>query len=54
MGRPVKVPALAFVLGAIVSIQFGAALAATLFDELDASAVSLMRLGFAAIVLLAV
>ena len=49
-----RVPAVAFVLGAIVSIQFGAALAATLFDELDASAVSLMRLGFAAVVLLAV
>jgi inner membrane transporter RhtA len=49
-----RIPPLAFVLGAIVSIQFGAALAATLFDELDASAVSLMRLGFAAIVLLAV
>ncbi len=49
-----RVPALAFVLGAIVSIQFGAALAATLFDDLDASAVSLMRLGFAAVVLLAV
>jgi ABC-2 type transport system permease protein len=50
----VRVPAVAFVLGAIVSIQFGAALAATLFDELDASAVSLMRLGFAASCSLAV
>jgi len=50
----VGIRALALVLGAIVSIQFGAALAATLFDELDASAVSLMRLGFAAVVLLAV
>ena len=49
-----RVPPLAFVLGGIVSVQFGAALAATLFDELDASAVSLLRLGFAAIVLLAV
>jgi inner membrane transporter RhtA len=50
----VRVPPLALVLGAIVSIQFGAALAATLFDEVDASGVSLMRLGFAAVVLLAV
>jgi inner membrane transporter RhtA len=50
----VRVPAVAFVLGAIVSIQFGRRSAATLFDELDASAVSLMRLGFAAVVLLAV
>ena len=41
-------------LAAIVSVQFGAALAATLFDELDASAVSLLRLAFAAAVLLAV
>src|SRR3712207_3135030 len=49
-----RVPPLALVLGAIVSIQFGAALAATLFDEVDASAVSVLRLGFAALVLLAV
>jgi inner membrane transporter RhtA len=48
------VPPIVLVLGAIVSIQFGAALAATLFDDLDASAVSVLRLGFAAIVLLAV
>jgi inner membrane transporter RhtA len=50
----IRVPAIAFVLGAIVSVQFGAALAGTLFDDHDASAVSLLRLGFAAIVLLAV
>jgi inner membrane transporter RhtA len=50
----VRVPPLVLVLGAIVSVQFGAALAATLFDELDASAVSLVRLVFAAAVLLAV
>jgi inner membrane transporter RhtA len=50
----VRVPPLALVLGAIVSIQFGAALAATLFDDLDASAVSVLRLGFAALVLLAI
>ena len=49
-----RVPALALVLGAIVSIQFGAALAATLFDEVDASGISVLRLGFAALVLLAV
>lgn len=49
-----RVPPLSLVLGGIVSIQFGAALAATLFDELGAAGVSLLRLGFAAIVLLAV
>src|SRR3712207_4515212 len=49
-----RVPPLALVIGAIVSIQFGAAFAATLFDRLDASAVSILRLGFAAIVLLAI
>jgi inner membrane transporter RhtA len=50
----VRVPPVALVLGAVTSIQFGAALAATLFDELGAAGVSLLRLGFAAIVLLAV
>ncbi len=49
-----RVPPVALVLGAVTSIQFGAALAATLFDELDASGVSVLRLGFAALVLLAV
>jgi inner membrane transporter RhtA len=50
----VRVPPLALVLGAILSIQFGAAFAATLFDDVDAAAVSVLRLGFAAVVLLAV
>ena len=49
-----RLPPLSLVLTAIVSIQFGAALAATLFDELGAAGVSLLRLGFAAVVLLAV
>jgi inner membrane transporter RhtA len=49
-----RVPPVALVLGAVTSIQFGAALAATLFDDLDASGVSVLRLGFAAVVLLAV
>ena len=47
-------PGVALVLGAIVSVQVGAALAATLFDDLDASAVAALRLAFAAVVLLAV
>ncbi len=49
-----RVPPLVLVLGGIVSIQLGAAFATTLFDELGASGVSLLRLGLAAIVLLAV
>jgi inner membrane transporter RhtA len=49
-----RVPSIVLVLAAIVSLQFGAALAATLFDRLDASAVALLRLGFAALILLAV
>ncbi len=49
-----RVPPLALVLAAILSIQFGAAVAATLFDDLGAAGVSLLRLGFAALVLLAV
>ena len=46
-----RVPPLALVLGAITSIQFGAALARTLFDDLGPSGTSALRLGFAAIVL---
>jgi inner membrane transporter RhtA len=38
----------------VTSIQFGAALAATLFDDLGAAGVSVLRLGFAAIILMAV
>jgi inner membrane transporter RhtA len=48
------VPPVALVLAAVVSVQFGAALAATLFDDFDATGISLLRLGFAALVLLAV
>jgi inner membrane transporter RhtA len=39
------------VLCGVTSIQFGAALAATLFDDLGPAGVSLLRLGFAAIIL---
>ncbi len=38
------------VLGGILSVQFGAGLAATMFDELGAAGVSLLRLGFAALI----
>jgi inner membrane transporter RhtA len=45
------VPPVALVLTGVTSIQFGAALAATLFDELGPAGTSLLRLAFAAIVL---
>jgi inner membrane transporter RhtA len=41
------------VLGAAVSVQFGAALAATLFDDLGAAGTSALRVGLAAVFLLA-
>lgn len=46
-----RVPPLTLVVGAITSIQFGAALARTLFDDLGPSGTSALRLGFAAVVL---
>lgn len=47
-----RVPPVTLVLGAVGSIQFGAALAATLFDELGPGGTSLLRLGFAAAIML--
>ena len=41
------------VLGAIASVQIGSALARTLFDDLGAAGVTLLRVGLAALVLLA-
>ena len=48
------VPPIALVLAGVTSIQFGAALAATLFDDAGPGGASLLRLGFAAIVLIAI
>jgi inner membrane transporter RhtA len=48
-----RVPPIGLVLGGVTSIQFGAALAATLFDDLGPAGVSILRLGFAAIILMA-
>ncbi|QEC50896.1 EamA family transporter [Baekduia soli] len=45
---------MALVLSGVTSIQFGAALAATLFDELGPGGTSLLRLAFAAVILVAV
>ena len=49
-----RVPPIVLVLGAVTSIQFGAAIAITLFDDVGSAGVSALRLGFAALVLLAV
>lgn len=45
-----RVPPELLVLGGILSLQFGAALAATLFEELGAAGTSLVRLAFGALV----
>jgi inner membrane transporter RhtA len=47
------VPPIALVLAGVTSIQFGAAIAATLFDDAGPGGASLLRLGFAALVLVA-
>jgi inner membrane transporter RhtA len=49
-----RLPAWSLVLTAAVSIQFGAAVGATLFDELGPAGVSLLRLGLAAPILMLV
>jgi inner membrane transporter RhtA len=48
-----RAPPIGLVLCGVTSIQFGAALAATLFDDLGPAGVSLLRLGFAAVILVA-
>lgn len=55
-GLPVldRVPAVGLVLGGVASVQFGAALATTLFDDLGAAGTSALRLVFAALILLVV
>lgn len=53
-GRTDRVPAPMLVLTAIVTVQVGSALAKTLFDDLGAAGVTLLRLGLAAALLLAV
>ena len=52
--RSDRVPAPLLVLVAIASVQSGAALARTLFDDLGASGVTLLRLGLSALLMLAV
>ena len=47
-----RVPAPVMVLSAATSVQFGAALAATLFDDLGPAGTSALRVGLAAVFLL--
>ncbi len=49
-----RVPPLVLVLGAITILQFGASAAVTLFDDVGAAGVCLLRLGLAAVVMLAI
>ncbi|WP_310961028.1 EamA family transporter [Nocardioides terrisoli] len=49
-----RVPAPVLVFGGIVSVQFGGALAATLVPQIGAGGSVLLRVGFAALILLAV
>ena len=49
-----RVPPFALVLAGIASVQFGAALARTMFDDLGAAGTSLIRVFFAALVLMLV
>jgi inner membrane transporter RhtA len=49
-----RTPPFALVLGGIASVQIGAALARTLFDDLGASGTSLVRIFFAAVALMIV
>ena len=49
-----RVPAPALVLSAVVSVQFGSAVAKGLFDELGATGVVLLRVGLSALLLLLV
>jgi inner membrane transporter RhtA len=49
-----RASSVSLVLGGIVSVQVGAAVATTLFDDLGATGTVMLRIGFAAIVLVAV
>ena len=54
MNESARAPAITLVLGAIVSVQVGAAVATTLFDEVGPTGTVMLRLGFAALVLVAI
>ncbi|WCB96368.1 Threonine/homoserine exporter RhtA [Baekduia alba] len=48
-----RIPPIALVLSGVTSIQFGAAVAATLFDDLGPAGTSVLRLTWAAVILMA-
>jgi inner membrane transporter RhtA len=48
-----RVPPIGLVLTGVISVQFGAALAITMFDDLGPAGTSLLRIGFAALILVA-
>ena len=52
-GRIARIPSPALVLGAIASVQFGSAIAATIFDRVGPGGAVLLRLVWAALILLA-
>ncbi len=54
MTQSQRASSVALVLGGVVSVQVGAAIATTLFDELGPTGTVLVRVGFAALVLVAV
>ncbi|SFA81279.1 inner membrane transporter RhtA [Amycolatopsis marina] len=54
IGSKLSAPAPVLVLGSVVSVQFGQAFGKQLFDQLSPSGVVSLRLGFAALVLLAI
>lgn len=54
MSRVDAVPAPVLVLGGVVSVQFGGALAATLVPQIGAAGSVLLRLGFATVLLVAI
>ncbi|MGH2987384.1 MAG: EamA family transporter, partial [Solirubrobacterales bacterium] len=54
MSESGRAPAITLVLGAIVSVQVGAAVATTLFDDVGPTGTVLLRLAFAAVVLMAI
>ncbi len=52
LGRAERATSIGLVIGAVASVQLGAAIATTLFDELGPSGAVLLRTGFAAIILI--
>ncbi|MGH2965225.1 MAG: EamA family transporter [Solirubrobacterales bacterium] len=54
MGQAERATSIGLVIGAIASLQLGAAVATTLFDEVGPTGAVLLRTGFAAVILVAI